>query len=446
MFRLFAAFVGLSPCGIKAIFTGLLLALLASGSVQAGSSSLSLTMAIQQALAANPDLQSFQFKAQVLNSQLASARLRPAYALGIELENVAGSGEFNGFDQADITVSLSSTLELGGKRDARIAVAQRSRSHFDTQRELQSLSLLGEVTRRYIAVLSAQQQLALANSAERLAKETVNEVRKRTQAGASPKAELRRAEAAAAQAHLSVYAQQQQLRYLKIALAALWGANEAGFDTVTGDLYSFGEDASFEALFSRLASNPAIQVYTAEQRLKEAELTLAKTAASADINWSLGIKHMQASDDTAVVAGFTVPLFAGSRSSAALSSATAASQAVAARKTAALLKLRTQLFAAFNQRQQAIHIAGDLRKDIVPALQAALQETQQAYQRGRYGYIDYVSAQQELLTAQRRLIAAASTALRYGADIEQLTAQPLTASHYLSATTSAGPELTEKQP
>tara|TARA_R110000868_G_scaffold404436_1_gene682641 strand:+ start:43063 stop:43407 length:345 start_codon:yes stop_codon:yes gene_type:complete len=108
------------------------------------------------------------------------------------------------------------------------------------------ISLLGEVTRRYIAVLAAQQQLALANSAEGLAIETVTEVRMRTQARASPKAELRRAEAAAAQAHLSVYAQQQQLRYLKIALVALWGANEAGFDIVVwgytamvlGPLYS----------------------------------------------------------------------------------------------------------------------------------------------------------------------------------------------------------------
>ena len=32
-------------------------------------------------------------------------------------------------------ISPSSTLELGGKRDALIAVAQRNRSHFETQQD-----------------------------------------------------------------------------------------------------------------------------------------------------------------------------------------------------------------------------------------------------------------------------------------------------------------------
>ena len=111
-------------------------------------------------------------------------------------------------------------------------------------------------------------------------------------------------------------------------------------------------------------------------------------------------------------------MFTGSRNAAARRAATAASNAVAVRKEAALLALRTQLFGAYSNRQQAIHIAQDLRQEIIPALQIALQETKQAYQRGRYSYLDYVSAQQELLNAQRSLIAAASTALRYGADID----------------------------
>ncbi|MEC7303762.1 MAG: TolC family protein, partial [Pseudomonadota bacterium] len=35
-------------------------------------------------------------------------------------------------------------------------------------------------------------------------------------------------------------------------------------------------------------------------------------------------------------------------------------------------------------------------------------ETQAAYQRGRYGYLDYVSARQELLSARRTQIEAAA--------------------------------------
>ena len=93
----------------------------------------------------------------------------------------------------------------------------------------------------------------------------------------------------------------------------------------------------------------------------------------------------------------------------------------------ALLALRNQLQRAYNNRQQAIHTVEQLQQHIIPALKEAVVETRKAYKRGRYGYRDYASANQELVAAQRSVIDAAAAALRYGADIEQLTAQSLAA-------------------
>ena len=92
--------------------------------------------------------------------------------------------------------------------------------------------------------------------------------------------------------------------------------------------------------------------------------------------------------------------------------------------------MHTQLFRAFSNRQQAIISAQKLQNEIVPALEEALSETQQAYERGRYSYLEYVSARHELLIARQTLIESAAAALTYGADIEQLTAEPLPASQY----------------
>ena len=98
--------------------------------------------------------------------------------------------------------------------------------------------------------------------------------------------------------------------------------------------------------------------------------------------------------------------------------------------------MHTQLFRAFSNRQQAIVSAQKLQSEIVPALEDALNETQEAYERGRYSYLDYVSARQELLRARQTLIESAAAALTYGADIEQLTAEPLSASQYPAPTIS----------
>jgi len=126
-----------------------------------------------------------------------------------------------------------------------------------------------------------------------------------------------------------------------------------------------------------------------------------------------------------LVAGFSMPLFSATRNSGAVRSAIAARDEVEVRREATLLSLRTQLFNAFQNRQQALVTIDTLQTRTIPLLTEALSETQAAYESGRYSYLEWVTARQELLTARSALIDAASAALRHGADIEQLTAEPL---------------------
>ena len=62
---------------------------------------------------------------------------------------------------------------------------------------------------------------------------------------------------------------------------------------------------------------------------------------------------------------------------------------------------------------------------MLPDLTEALTQTRKAYEGGRYSYVEWTAAQQDLLSAQLALVDAATTALFNQALIEQLTAQPL---------------------
>lgn len=409
-----------------------LLFFLASSVVNAATPEKLLTLsdAIRFSLAENPSLKVFSIRDVALQGQLQTANLKPAYELGVATENFAGTGGFNGVGSAELTVSLSSTIEMGGKREARAGLYSQSRSHLQAQRQIESLELLGEVTRRYIEILAAQQRVILATQAAELAEMTLRVVKKRTKAGSTPEAEVKRAQAAEAQSQLALLSGQQQLRYLKVALAALWGETSPSFTSVSGDLFNFGQDVDFEVLYAKIEKNPAIQVFATQERLKDAEVRLAKTESTSDINWSVGVRQFQEMNDTAITAGFSMPLFSSTRNSGAVSAALASRNEVYVEKEVALLNMHTQLFRAFSNRQQAIISAQKLQNEIVPALEEALSETQQAYERGRYSYLEYVSARHELLIARQTLIASAAAALTYGADIEQLTAEPLPASQY----------------
>ena len=391
---------------------------------------LTLATAISRTLAKNPALQVFKLRQSSLDGQQQTQALAPAYQLAFQAENFAGSGELKGFNGAEFTVSLSSVIEMGGKRDARRDLGTHRSSMLTAERKITALSLLAEVTRRYIEVLAAQESLKLANETTQLAEEALLAVEKRAKAGSTPKAEIKRAMAAVGNARLGAATKQQQFSAAKFSLALLWQESSPSFTNVAGNLYHFSADIAFEQLYAKVKQNPALLAYASEERLKSAQLRLAKSQASTDIQWSLGVRQLQDTGDTALVAGFSVPLFSSSNNSGAIISAQAERDEVQARKITALLQLHNQLQQAYSSRKQAIYTANHLRNTIIPLLKEALAETQMAYQRGLYSYLDYLSARQELLIARRALIKSASAALRFGADIEQLIAEPLPASQH----------------
>jgi len=399
---------------------------------------LSLASALQRSLARNPALKVYDFRDTALNGQMEIANLKPGLELGLEAENFSGTDELSGFREAEITILLSSILEMGDKRAARRGLVTGRRTALDAQRQVDSLELLGEVTRRYVDILTAQAQVSLAKEAKDLADETLNIVKKRAEAGATPEAEVKRALASAAQTQLTLLSTQQQLDYLKVSLAALWGDASPNFASVEGDLYHFGTDVEFKALFAKIANNPAIQIFAAEERLRDAAVRVAKTQSKADISWSVGVRRFQSNDDAALVAGFSMPLFSSRRNTGVISTALAQRKEINVQKEVALLGMHTELFRAFHNRKQAILAAKKLQSTIIPALSEALKETQIAYQSGRYGYLEYVSARQELLNARRTLIVSASSALTYAAEIEQLTAEPLSATQHKDSTKFSG--------
>lgn len=386
---------------------------------------MTLGSAVQLALSKNPELQVYRFRELGLQGLAKTANLRPQFDLSAEAENLGGTDDYTGVEGAEFTLALSSVIELGGKRDARVDAVNAQRQLFDGERQALALDLMGEVTRRYVEVVASQARLELAVNARTLASEVVQSVEHRTLAGAAPEAELLRARAQMAQAQLQVSAAQNQLQVSRLSLTVLWGDVEPDFVRVGGSLLILGSIGDFEALFQRAVQNPAITIFASEERLKEAELQLTQAQSRTDIGWSVGFRQFQDTNDTALVAGLNIPLNTSGRNSGALRSARAARNEVSVRRESAMLTLRARLFDAYQQRRLGIETANSLREDVIPALTRALQQTQAAYESGRYGYQEWVAARQELISAEYALIDAASASLQSGATIEQLTSEPL---------------------
>lgn len=394
---------------------------------QSQASALTLDDAILKALQNNPRLQVFDVRMRGLQGLEQTAKLRTGFEIEAEIENFAGSGEFQGSGAAEQTVALSSVIEMGGKRAARMAEASARTRLVAAEREAEALELLGDVTQSFATALAAQRRVELAQDALALARTTLQTVRKRAEAGAAPEAEVLRAKAALEQAQIALLQIERAFAVQKVHLAALWGETNADFTQLQGDLFRFPPSDDFESLFARAKDSAAIAVFGNEARVKEAALRLARAQGASDVAWALGARRIEPTGDTALVASVSVPLFSGRRARGEIAAAEAERDQVQLRQEAALLALHAQLFEAYQSRAQSIEAATTLKNTVIPALERALQATRAAYERGRYSYLDLIGAQRELLDAEQSAIDAATSALVFGALIEQLTAEPLKA-------------------
>lgn len=415
------SFCTIRSASLAALLSCLLALPVASQTTSAIGNKLSLRDAIAATLAKNPQLSSFKFRRQALEGERQTAGLNPAFRIETSVENVAGGGEFAGTNGAEYTLALSSVIELGGKRDARLGLVTGRQQELAAQQRIVELDLLAEVTRRFIEAVAAQQHLRLQQSTLALARETTRAIKKRVDAGNTPDAELARA--LANQSRMAIQLRRAELGFdaAKVRLSAMWAAAEADFSYVNADLLDLGSLPSIRELVSSLASNPDIQLLASEARLRDAEVRLALSQRKTDLEWNAGIRRLQATKDSAFVVGVSVPLFSGKRAAGELATARANRLGVDNKRETAQLQLHAQLVGLYQERQAALFEVTSLRNEIIPQLNKAVSGARTAFDKGRYGYLELSTTQQELLQAETRLIDAAAEAHLLRAEIERLT-------------------------
>lgn len=387
---------------------------------------LTLEDAVANTLKYNPQLFQYGLIQESLTATRETSALSPAIQLELELENIANTGAENFSDGSEFTLALSSVIELGGAKRARISFAEANLSLNKAQLQAETLDVLGGLTTTFIEGLTSQALLDLAREEHELAQSSLNSVQARAQRGAASEAEVLRAKAALIKADIRAQTLSKKLDRTLVELAAFWGESSPQFTELRGDIFVVGKHYDFDSLYARASASPAMQVFANQGRLKNAELQLARANSRVDLSWRFGVQQFEESGESALTASLSLPLFSGSRNAGNIRAATAERELVDARQQSALVQLRTQLFNAHSRYTQNIATAEAIHNTLLPTLEQAFTQTRLAYERGRDRYENLLSAQEQLLNAKQLHIEAASAALKNQALIEQLTGQALT--------------------
>lgn len=386
---------------------------------------LTLNDAIAASLQRNPALQNAAFEIHAAEARVQQADIRPNPELGIEVENFAGSGSVKGTDALETTLTLSQVIELGGKRRNRVTAAQYERDSLDLERDAAQLDVLVEVARRFIDVAEEQEQLLLSRRATELADNTLKAISTRVDAARAPLAERSRATIARGKSSLEEQHATQALVGAHRRLAALWGSTDPQFRDVKTDLFALPAVAPFDELMARLQNNPDFLRFASEARLRDAQWQLAKAQAKSDVTVGAGLRRFEETDDTGLVVNFSMPLPLANPYRGSIREAAVRREQVDAEKQAAFISAQADLFTFYQSLQLARTEVSQLRSQLIPQAQAALEQTQDGYARGRFSYLELADTHRELIELQRAAISAAATYHRTLAEIERLTREPL---------------------
>jgi cobalt-zinc-cadmium efflux system outer membrane protein len=383
---------------------------------------LSLEAAIGRALESNPVLRAERASTQALAHQARLDGLKPAPTLGAELENVGGTGAVSGVGGAEATLRLGQVIELGGKRDARRERGEALVARQELEIARKRLDLATEATKRYIAVVEAQQELVLTTRQVALAGETMAAVRQRVERGVAPEGDIALAEITVVRAELAREHAEHELASARFSLATLWGETGPAQIEADGELLALPGLPDFDALSTRLADTPEAHAFERDVARIEGDRQVARAAALPDLSFSAGVRRLEAIDDQALVFSFSMPFGTGERSAYAVARTESELDAVAARREAALLDARQQLFARYQELRHARTEYQALGERMIPAAERGLALTRQGYDDARYSVLQLVQAQATLLQLQVDRLAAAARYHTLFADIERSTA------------------------
>ena len=371
----------------------------------------------------HPSLQVLDLGRAALEAEAAQAALRPALTVGAEVENVAGTGELRGIDGAEWTLSLAGTLERGGKRALREAVAARRIDAQATRRAAAALALMTETAQRYLDVAAAREDIAIADSEARERDDWARLARQRSSAGAIPQVVPLMAEAAAAQARFERDRARLQQALAEQRLASLWGGSAASIADV--DLYALPAAPDLPALIETVERNPSILALSDETRLREAQLRVAEASRIADPSWRAGIRRVEATNDLAVVADVTLPLQSRARAEPLVRAQRAELDAIAFERGADERRLASLVLEAHGVYVASRLTAERLRDDVLPRYDAASDAAARAWQSGALSPLEWSGLQDARFNARRARLAAAIAARRALIELQSLTAEPL---------------------
>ena len=364
---------------------------------------LTIDQAVERALDAAPELRASVELRRAAAGALAQASVRPNPTAQFEAENFAGSDPFNGLGGGEYSYSFGQRIERGGKRAARISIADAEGDLARIDQVRTELDVITEVRSVYVEAMAATAQFAVAQEQEEIGRALVDAVNRRVASARDPEAALLRVKARAAELDANRDLARQAMELSRRRLASYWSGNGDAFTVDTAPL--FAEPEEIHVFEAGIAESPDAALLAANEARAGAALRLEQANAKQDPTISLGVRHLAGDDAVAGILSFSMPIALFDTNRGAIARARAERNRAEWQKRGGLMRLERELATVSGRHLAASAEARAIRDNIIPQAEAALASARRGFQRGGFTYLDVIEAQRALADLRLREIA-----------------------------------------
>lgn len=393
---------------MRSIFIPAGIALLCALSLPARADpTLTLEAAVQRAFANNPALRAASADIDIATGQRMQAGGLPNPSLSYLSEGVRN-------DARTTTILLSQAIELGGKRGARMALAERERDIAEAALASQQNDLRAAVVTAFFDLLSSQEGVLLAQASLDLAHSVSETVGKRVTAGKVSPVDATRARVAEASARIALSQASTALANARLTLAATWGS-------VTPDASVLATPPAPSDQPASTRASPQIARARSEIARQEALEAVERSRRYPDVTVSLGTKRDEQTGIRQAVIGVAVPLPLFDTNQGNLFSAQRRTDQARDQLLAVENSVAQDLAQATLRRDTALAELTILQGDILPGAESAYNAATRGFALGKFGFLDVLDAQRTLFQAKTQTIHALAESHRAAAEIDRIT-------------------------
>lgn len=387
---------------------------------------LTLQAAIGRALEHSPRLKSSQAGRASARGERRQARLWQNPEIGIQAENIGIHRNYQG-DPLTMTYGVSQLIEIGGKRDARAAIADRSIDIADFDYQSTRLDLIRDVTQAYAEAAAAGEEVRLAESQQDLATDILQSVTKRVDAAREPLIQKSKANVALATSRIALEKAQREYEAAASVLANLMGDNVSVGQVDTASFFEIAAPQTTAEAKDALVRNPDLARWKPAVAKSEAAWELEKANSIPDPRFNVGMRDFKDTDSKAIVVGVSIPIpvLNGNQGNIAKAGAEVARAKVDQRVSE--LSLSSEFAKSLQAEQAAYAQASTPKETVVPEAKQAFSLSRQGYQAGKFAYLEVLDAERTLTDAQIQYVEALKEYHIQRANVERLTAVHLQA-------------------